>query len=134
MLHFHAHLKLLFLGWKMQRKRFSFVNVFVRFAYMRTEAQCSLLPSTDIDSFEGNIFRLREHTISESFSLHDDVEVFPLFFLFPSLRSLSDSKNNKWQKIKELCNIFIKIFALACSIHDGAKSFFATLCKNLEGN
>lgn len=49
-LHFHAHLKLLFLGWKMQRKRLLCVNVFVRGAYMRTEAQI-LAPSIDWHRF-----------------------------------------------------------------------------------
>lgn len=62
--------------------------------------QFSFLPSTFIHSRRKNIFQAKEHTISESFSLHDDAEGF--FLVAFALLPLPLPENNKWLKIKEI--------------------------------
>jgi hypothetical protein len=63
-----------------------------------------------------NIFHPREHAISESSSLHDDVEVF---FCFRSLPKCWRIINGR--KLRILCNIFIKFFAVACNFYEMEK-------------
>lgn len=91
----------------------------------------SFLPSSWHRLSRKNIFHLREHAISESFSLHNDVEVF--FFSFLFFLSLRSRRIINGRKLRKLCNIFIKFFVVACNFYEMEK-FFLVVCFLRMGN
>lgn len=88
--------------------------------YMRMTIFChsSPFPPLSFSSWHRlsrkNIFHPREHAISESFSLHNDVEVF-------CFRSLRCRRIINGRKLRKLCNIFIKFFVVACNFYEMEK-------------
>lgn len=100
-------------------KEFSFLSCL----HAHFESSTSFLPSLAFSFHQHrlsrkNIFHPREHAISESFSLHDDVEVFPFF-----LSLFRREKIINGRKLRKLCNIFIKFFAVACNFSEKGKVF-----------